>query len=306
MAQFSFLRIMRTLVLIPRSGGGKELRRYLGELHVMIRTLAGSMMPLLWCTLMYMLILLIFGIFLTENAIEGIAGEAVEAQHVSAEWGTLNRSMYSLLIVMFGGKDWDDLFQTLEPLSWASKAGFLSFVFFTYIAVVNTVTAIFIKCAFLKLEQDREFVVQQEISEKNAYLASLHRVFNQMDLDNSGWISFEELKNRLKDPSVAAYFRKLGVDTNQVDKMFVLMDEDGSGTITLPEFMASCLRLKGEARSLDLELLHHDVKFLIHAIMDVEHFPRNDLPLGPHLHGSRHQHGTGYVANEAAMPAYSV
>merc|ERR1712241_878480 len=179
---------------IPRSGGGKDLRRYLGELHVMIRTLAGSMLPLFWCTLMYLIILLIFGIFLTENAIEGLAANVVEAEDFSAHWGTLNRSLYSLLLVMFGGKDWDDLYQTLGPLAWSSKAGFLSFIFFTYIAVVNTVTAIFIKCAFLKLEQDREFAVQQEMSEKRDYLTSLRRIFHQLDMDQSGWVSLEELK----------------------------------------------------------------------------------------------------------------
>jgi len=118
--------------------------------------------------------------------------------------------------------------------------------------MLNIVTAVFIKCAFLRFESDREFIVQTELESKRDFLKTMRRIFAEVDQDGSGQIVFEEMCEHLKDPDVGAYFSKLGVDVDEVEKLFVLLDEDGSGTIEKQEFMFGCLRLKGEAKSLDL------------------------------------------------------
>merc|ERR1712129_248520 len=73
-------------------------------------------------------------------------------------------------------------------------------------------------------------------------------------------------EDHLKNPEVGAYFSKLGVDPNEVGKLFVLLDEDGSGCIDKDEFMFGCIRLKGEAKSLDLAILHREVQGVIHQM----------------------------------------
>merc|ERR1712062_615796 len=48
------------------------------------------------------------------------------------------------------------------------------------------------------------------------------------------------------------------------------MDTDGSGIINMEEFLAGCLRLRGRATSLDLELLHSDVKYMIRHMETID------------------------------------
>merc|ERR1719410_919471 len=55
-----FLRILRTTVVLPRMASS-SVRQKLGELHIMIRALTGTMQPLFWCVLMYFVVLLMFG-----------------------------------------------------------------------------------------------------------------------------------------------------------------------------------------------------------------------------------------------------
>jgi len=52
------------------------------------------------------------------------------------------------------------------------------------------------------------------------------------------------------------------VDVDEFEKLFTLLDEDGSGDIDNEEFMFGCLSLKGEAKTLHLAILQRDVDSL--------------------------------------------
>merc|ERR1712012_1037819 len=73
----------------------------------------------------------------------------------------------------------------------------------------------------------------------------------------------------LQDPEARAAFQRLELDTDQVEKLFLLMDNDRSDGINLQEFMTGCLRLRGAASCLHLEFLHQDLKFAIQALADM-------------------------------------
>merc|ERR1712241_632393 len=75
---------------------------------------------------------------------------------------------------------------------------------------------------------------------------------NEIDTDKSGTISFQELKGHLQDRRVQAYFSVLQIDAGRAEGLFRLLDKDGNGDISIEEFIMSCLRLKGHARSLDM------------------------------------------------------
>jgi len=273
-SRFVFLRLLRAMLVLPGLVSAVS-RQQLGELHLMIRALTGAVRPLMWCALMFVIIVMIFGAYFTEDAILCVAHMVVDTpptanqQLLIDNWGTLSRSALSLFLAMLGGADWGELYHSLEELGYFSKATFIGFILFTYIALLNTVTAVFIKCAFIRFEHDREFIVQQELDEKREYLHDVKQIFSEIDDDMNGFIDNKEFTDKIQSPDVAAYFHKLGVDTNEVEKLFVLMDEDGSGTISKEEFMWGCLRLKGTAKSLDLEILHQDVRFAISAILEI-------------------------------------
>jgi len=270
-AHFNIIRVFRAIVTLPVLGG-RHLKEQLGELHIMIRALTGTVWPLFWCTVMYCIILVIFGVFFTEGAAASLVSDAGAADdnELAEHWIGVQNSMFTLSTAMLAGRDWGDVYDTLSPAGWVPKIGFVAFICFTQIAVLNTVTAVFIKCAFMKFENDREFVVQQEQQEKRDYLLSVKQIFMELDTDFSGHLNLEELEQHLEKPEIAAYFTRLGVDTDEVQSVFFLMDEDHSHTISLEEFMWGCFRLRGSAKTLDLEILRQDVRFAVSMLLDMD------------------------------------
>jgi len=85
-------------------------------------------------------------------------------------------------------------------------------------------------------------------------------IFEELDADRSGQISLDELKKFIESPTIATYFSALDLNITEVRTLFSLIDVDRSGTIDRDEFIWGCLRLKGDAKSLDLALLQYDVK----------------------------------------------
>jgi len=233
----------------------------------MIRSLTGALQPLILCCIPFIFFIANFGVFVCEGTIIYLVrnsgnNSSPEVQLLVDSFGSLSVSMLSLYQAILGGMDWGDLYSAMTPLSWYLKATFLCFICFNFIAMLNIVAAVFIKTAFVRSESDRQFQIQKEIDEKTSYLETMQDVFAELDEDNDGKIFFEELEGHLAKPEVGAYFSKLGVDVNAVEKLFVLLDEDGSGCIDKGEFMFGCLRLKGEAKSLDLAVLHREVQGL--------------------------------------------
>merc|ERR1712129_430033 len=95
----------------------------------------------------------------------------------------------------------------------------------------------------------------------------------------SGHLNLDEQVQHLKNPEIAAYFTRLGVDTDEVQSVFFLMDEDNSNTISVLEFMWGCLRLRGSAKTLDLEILRQDVRFAVSMLLDIEASIRKQLTM---------------------------
>merc|ERR1712046_378034 len=63
-----------------------------------------------------------------------------------------------------------------------------------------------------------------------------------------------------------AYFSSLGINMQQACKLFQTLDSDKSGSIDIEEFTDGCLRLKGEATTVDMAILHHEIHLLQHSV----------------------------------------
>merc|ERR1712113_880126 len=68
-----------------------------------------------------------------------------------------------------------------------------------------------------------------------------------------------------------------GVDVDQFDKLFNLLDTDNSGSIDLDEFTFGCLRLKGEAKCMDIEDLRNKIFNIIPMVHERIEILGNEL-----------------------------
>merc|ERR1712039_246314 len=85
-------------------------------------------------------------------------------------------------------------------------------------------------------------------------------LFMRLDQDMSGSISIDEIEEHLQDPAVRDFFRLIDVDETEAQCLFDILDNSGDGTIDLEEFLNGCLRLQGQAKSLDLFILTRDTR----------------------------------------------
>ena len=56
-------------------------------------------------------------------------------------------------------------------------------------------------------------------------------------------------------PQNQAYFDMIGFRPGDASLLAELLDRDGSGDISLQEFIAGCERMKGEAKGIDVHML---------------------------------------------------
>eukprot|EP00415_Alexandrium_ostenfeldii_P002421 UN2421 len=117
-------------------------------------------------------------------------------------------------------------------------------------------------------KRDREALVKAEMEEQQAYTRKIKTFFQEADRDRSGMLSWGEFKQHLKIPKVSAYFRALELDVSQAHVLFRLLDRDGSNEVSLDEFLAGCNRLKGRAKSLEVNMLLYENKRLFNRLND--------------------------------------
>ncbi|CAK0827214.1 unnamed protein product [Prorocentrum cordatum] len=112
----------------------------------------------------------------------------------------------------------------------------------------------------------------------------MRKIFRELDGDVDGEITMEEMQRRMLDPEIGAYFSQLGMDPDQVGKLFFLLDRDKSGTLDPEEFMFGCLKFRGDAKSLDIAVMHQQVKWVHDTLkavvthLGIDSEPDQDFP----------------------------
>jgi len=178
-------------------------------------------------------------------------------------------SILSLYAAMSGGISWVELFHALTPLGPMYLSIFLFYTCFSIFAVGNIITGIFVDSAMHSSKNDQDSVVDEEMQKLEEYVSSIYKVFMDLDQDASGTIAVTEFEQLVKSDEMAAYFNALGLEITDVKSLFALMDRDRTGAIDIEEFLVGCLRLKGEARSLDLAKLALQTEFMMETLENV-------------------------------------
>jgi Ca2+-binding EF-hand superfamily protein len=271
LGKFSMLRIIRLLRVI-RFTRAIRLSNFFRELRMMVYSLAGAMKSLAWAIVLIIIFLLIFGVFFTD----GVTGHvhvaradgklAVGEADLVSYFGSLQGSTTSLYMAMSGGMDWGDAYSVLNPLSFEYKLMFLGFVTFAIFALLNVVTAVFVESAMQRSQNDREFVVQQELDQKLQFMDTMQRVFEELDVDDSGTLTVDEFEKQIQDENILSYLSTLELDVAQVRTLLTLLDRDQNGEVDIEEFVTGCLRLKGGAKSLDMAMLQYQIEWILRNI----------------------------------------
>lgn len=247
---FSFMRIFRVLRLI-RIVRVLRVLRLIGELRLIVTSIASSMRHLFWTVMLLILMIYTLSVGFTQLVLDHRLPPSNEevAAEMTACWSSIGRSSLTLFESITGGMDWDvairplarNIHVLLAPL-------FCLYIAFTLLALMNVVTGVFVENAIDSANRDKERYLVQTARE----------LFERADPDGAGVITWSEFERQLARPALQEYLKGMGVDTVSAKGLFKILDLDNSGAIDAEELITGTLRLRGHAKAIDLAALIYE------------------------------------------------
>jgi len=249
--------------------------RQLWDLALMI---VHSMKSLILAMILLAIIVYVFAVCLTINASEWLklkididapgSWESYYAQDdllssVHHSFGSLARTVYSLIQCVLSGVSWHEKMDQLLHIDTLSPGLILMYILFVELAVLNIITGVFVDEALSCTQRQKDFQIEQERQIKQDYLNQLQIFFETIDADGSGCVTVSEIMDMLEDATLSAYFSVLGFETSDAKRLFKLLDVDGSGEVEISEFLDGCMKLKGNARSIDVHEVIHECRCML-------------------------------------------
>jgi len=250
------LRISKSLRIL-------RLAHFVRELRMMVASIMSCGPPLVWSIVLFFFISFVFGVFLMVSVTSWVATSGPEAEHVTElrHWfGSLDKTLYTLFKSIFGGISWCEISDALLYVHWTNAVFFCFYVFFNAIAVMNIITGIFVDSAIRTAQNQHHEVLQQQMQDQKSQLGALRSIFLEADKDGSGFLTLNDFEEHLKHEAVRANYIALGIDADEAWGFFRLLDTDDSGSVCIEEFLAGCMRMKGDASALGLATLTHEHK----------------------------------------------
>eukprot|EP00927_Polykrikos_kofoidii_P051014 TRINITY_DN4482_c1_g1_i1.p1 TRINITY_DN4482_c1_g1~~TRINITY_DN4482_c1_g1_i1.p1 ORF type:complete len:741 (-),score=142.17 TRINITY_DN4482_c1_g1_i1:81-2153(-) len=242
------LRIVRIL-RVARIARAVRLVGIVQGLRTIVASVLGSLRHVCWT-----IIALITGVYAVAVAITQMVGDAYERcdggdaggsecpEHVQLYFGSLFDSCLTLFASVTSGVDWYNPVRVLwDDVSVIAFIFLIAYITFVLFALVNAVTGVFVDSAMRAADK----------AQAQALTGMADRIFFKTDKDQLGSIDRRSFMNSLKNDEMKQYFAMLDVSISEAEKLFDIIDADGSGTLEMQEFIDGVLRLKGPAKSLD-------------------------------------------------------
>lgn len=248
-------RLVRVLRII-------RILRFLGDLRMMVSLILQSLVSLGWAFLLLFLIIFLFTVCFIHGAATYMRDGGVPEvrDQIRMYYGSVGSTMFSLLMAISGGVNWSELVEPLAQISVVYQVLFSFYVLFVLIGVLNVLTSVFVQRAHQLSKQDRELVVHSAMVSNEAFLTQMKAVFDEVDVDGTGKVTWETFKEYLQHEHVQAYFATHQLDTSDARELFNLLDVDGTGEVKVEDFVMGCLRLRGQAKSSDVASLLREHK----------------------------------------------
>ncbi|CAE7747591.1 Cacna1c [Symbiodinium sp. CCMP2592] len=262
---FRVIRITRIVKAVKLM----RIFRFVIALRTLITSIIHTLQSLFWALALLVLIVYVFAVlfvgavndFKLDPDNPKLPTREMEASDLY--FSSLPDTMLSLFMCIAGGVNWGEVQSPLKAISTVWVFFFLFYVAFTYFAVLNVVTGVFCQSAIDSAQNDHATVVQSILANKKAHVERIQALFSQFDDRETGVITFAMLEEKIDSPDVREYFETLGLDVWDAWTFFKLLDLDAGGAVETEEFLMGCLRLRGQARAIDVEKLIYDQTWLI-------------------------------------------
>eukprot|EP00930_Biecheleria_cincta_P008949 TRINITY_DN110562_c0_g1_i1.p1 TRINITY_DN110562_c0_g1~~TRINITY_DN110562_c0_g1_i1.p1 ORF type:complete len:520 (+),score=67.26 TRINITY_DN110562_c0_g1_i1:129-1562(+) len=258
----SLLLLLRTVRLV-RIARIIRVVRFLGNLRLMVHTVLGAMRMLGWASLLIVMITYMVSVCFTEAAKGVLQHNTVQFSGdriaLDSYFGTLPKSMMSLFQSIANGVSWRQPMLLLEDINGMYAVLSMMYISISVLTILNVITGLCCDYAINNANVDRDDAIRSTLKEIDKWKKQFSFTFKSLDRDDSGEISSDELAQMLYDQEFNAYLSYLNVSVDDVFDIFDVFDIDGSGQVSLEEFVSGCMKVKGFAKSLDVMKVKKDI-----------------------------------------------
>jgi len=238
------------------------MMKRLNSLRIFVRTLAMSIDGLMWSMMIMALIILAAAMLMVQLSISVIEDEAQTKEMrawVYRYFGSTMKASYTMFEATFSAK-WAmhlarPLIEDINP--WFSLFWIIYTVLINF-AVTRIVSALFLRQTMALAQVDAERAAVEKMRQKDKVAATLRRIFEVGDTSGDGVIDRGEFEAMMTKPDVRRMFTQLDMELEEAWMLFDLLSED-DGVADQEEFLSGALRLKANARTIDLIQVLHEL-----------------------------------------------
>lgn len=249
---FRILRLVK-LARITRLVAHTNL---LDSFILLLKCVRASIEMLFWSlsllTAMQLVFCMVVG-YLVKPFIDSVNGDMTQRQLVYEYYGTYTRTILTMFECLFG--NWGPPARILtEYVSEWFTLFFLLYRCLIGFAVINVVNAVFVQQTMRVAHADEEIAFKRKLAAQQSYTRRLLQLFHALDESGDGEITWDEFSQALVSPQLKFWMSELEFEPHDLVGLFGLLD-DGDERISIDEFMDGVVRLKGQARNVDVAQL---------------------------------------------------
>lgn len=245
----SYLRAIR-LMKIMKVLRILRVMRSLRELRLLLDSILGSARALVWSILVMIFTTFLFAICFAQAASNPI--EAERRGPARAPWNSIGPAMSALFMAATGGIDWQTL---AEDLIQDGITYYLLFFFYIGVflfVIENALTSLFVEKLLDSVATDETNKMQNRLGRRIEDVKKIEGLFEHMDQDGLGEVSYEQLCELVHDPRMSAFAASLDIDESDLTTCFSIITGNGQLKIDADRFVVGCIKLRGQAKSVDI------------------------------------------------------
>mmetsp|Transcript_43151 Transcript_43151/g.100607 ORF Transcript_43151/g.100607 Transcript_43151/m.100607 type:complete len:556 (+) Transcript_43151:60-1727(+) len=219
------------------------------ELHILISSIVDSLQSLFWTMVLIFACLYGVAVVITQVVSDhkiAVGREEMEKSHEEMLhfFGSLDSTMVALYMVISEGIHWSELMNQLEDSlgSWV-RLLFVAFTGFQLFAMMNIITACFVDSA-MKIAAKAE---TQEVLDSLWGLLDENATLDVVT--NEKLVTKDQFLSTYGHSSMRKFLDLINAHTEDPNQVFAMIDRDGDGTLTAPEFLICCERLMGPSKA---------------------------------------------------------
>lgn len=257
----SHLRVMRFARLARALRGVRVIRllRYVSALRTIVFSIVSTMSSLLWTLVLLLMLFYCFGVFITQLVSDNCRYLAQpNCLESFYHWSSVGRSMLTLFMSISGGLSWIEALEQLMQAHPLAVVSMLVYITSTIFAVLNVVTGVFCNTAIESARADKDIAIMKQMHKHEAQVQSLREIFHEIDNQKSSVVSLKQLKEALQSQKLASFMHSMDISTQDVWTLFMVIDANGDGQVTLDEFVFGCMQLQGPAKGLQMARMSYE------------------------------------------------